>query len=79
VVIWESPWIREQVHGEVAEHEGILVSNPYGIIGKELEVEATVKGLGNSAGLDLRFWADTPSGNYEELAEKVSTALSILI
>jgi hypothetical protein len=35
---WDSPWIREQVHGEVAELEGILVSTPYGIIGRKLEV-----------------------------------------
>jgi hypothetical protein len=27
--------------------ESLLVSNPYGTIGKELEVEATVKGVGN--------------------------------
>ena len=27
---WDSPWIREQVLGEVAELEGILVSNSYG-------------------------------------------------
>jgi len=66
---WDSPWIREQVYGEVAELEGILVSTSYGIIGRELEVEATVKGFGNSAGQDLRFWTDTPSGNYEELAK----------
>jgi len=52
----------------VAELESILVSNPYGTIGRELEVEATVKGLGNSDGLDLHFWAETPSGKYEELA-----------
>jgi hypothetical protein len=60
---WDSPWIREQVYGEVAELEGILVSTSHGIIGRELE------GFGNSAGLDLRFWTDTPSGNYEELAK----------
>ena len=70
---WDSPWIREQVHGEVAELEGILVSNPYGIIGRELEVEATVKGLGNSSGLDLHFWADTPSGNYEDDLARIKT------
>jgi hypothetical protein len=66
---WDSPWIREQVHGEVAELEGILLSTPYGIIGTELEAEATIKGLGSSDGLDLQFWADTPSGDHEELAE----------
>jgi len=73
---WDSPWIRQQVVGEVAELESILVSNPYGTIGRELEVEATVKGLGNSDGLDLHFWADTPSGKYEELAEIKTKKLS---
>lgn len=66
---WDSPWMREQVIGEVAELEGVLVSNSYGTIGRELEVEATVKGIGDSEGLRLTFWTDTPSGNYEELAE----------
>jgi hypothetical protein len=74
---WDSPWIREKVQGEVAELEGILVSNTYGVIGRELEVEATVKGFGNSAGLDLHFWADTPSGSYEELAKIKTKSLSI--
>lgn len=73
---WDSPWIRQQVLGDVAELEGILVSNPYGIIGRELEAEATIKGLGNSDGLDLEFWADTPSGKYEELAEIKTKKLS---
>jgi hypothetical protein len=73
---WDSPWIREQVVGDVAELESILVSNPYGTIGRELEVEATVKGLGNSDGLDLEFWANTPSGNYEELAKIKTKKLS---
>jgi hypothetical protein len=73
---WDSPWIREQVLGDVAELEGILVSNSYGGIGKELEVEATVKGLANSEGLRLVFWTDTPSGKYEELAEIKTKKLS---
>jgi hypothetical protein len=73
---WDSPWIREQVLGDVAELEGILVSNSYGVIGRELEVEATIKGLGNSDGLDLQFWADTPSGKHEELAEIKTKKLS---
>jgi hypothetical protein len=73
---WDSPWIREQVLGEIAELEGILVSNPYGIIGRELEAEATIKGLGSSDGLDLQFWADTPSGEHEELAEIKTKKLS---
>jgi hypothetical protein len=73
---WDSPWIREEVLGDVAELEGILVSNSYGAIGKELEIEATVKGLDNSEGLRLVFWTDTPSGKYEELAEIKKKKLS---
>ncbi|MGB6671377.1 MAG: hypothetical protein WBE34_02995 [Candidatus Nitrosopolaris sp.] len=73
---WDSPWIREQVIGNVAELEGILVSNSYGAIGKELEIEATVKGLDDSEGLRLVFWTDTPSGKYEELAEIKTKKLS---
>lgn len=73
---WDSPWIRQKVPGEVAELESILVSNPYGTLGTDLEVEATVKGLGNSKGLDLEFWADTPSGKFEELAKIKTKELS---
>ncbi|SRR5438034_1675972 len=73
---WDSPWIHEEVIGEVAELESILVSNPYGTMGRELDVEATVKGLGDSFGLNLHFWADTPSGKYEELAEIKTKKLS---
>jgi hypothetical protein len=59
-IIASSPWYSIQLdntapQGEVAELEGILVSNTYGVIGKELEVEATVKGFGSDAdaGYDL--------------------------
>lgn len=74
---WDSPWIRKQVLGNVAELEGILVSNSYGAIGKKLEVEATVKCLANSEGLRLVFWTDTPSGKYEELAEIKTKKLAL--
>ena len=74
---WDSPWIREQVFGNVAGLERVLMSNSHGIIGRELEVEATIKGLGNTEGLDLHFWLDTPSGIYEELAQVKTKNLSI--
>ena len=73
---WDSPWIRNKVLGEVAELEGILVSNTYGVIGRELEAEATIKGLDNSNGLELQFWVDTPSGEHEEIAEIKTKKLS---
>ena len=66
---WDSPWIRIEVTGELAELESMFVSSHYGTIGNELEVEATVRGIGNTEGLILEFWADTPSGKYEELAK----------
>jgi len=73
---WDSPWIREEVLGEPAELESLFVSNPYGMIGKELEVEATVKGLKDSEGLTLDLWSDTPSGNYEKIAQIKTKKLS---
>jgi hypothetical protein len=73
---WDSPWIRKKVFGEVAELEGILVSNTYGVVGRELVAQATIKALGDSDGLDLEFWADTPSGEHEELAEIKTKKLS---
>jgi hypothetical protein len=73
---WDSPWIRKKVLGEVAELESVLVSNPHGFIGRELEVEATIKGLDDSDALDLEFWVDTPSGKYEELAKIKTKKLS---
>jgi hypothetical protein len=66
---WDSPLLREEVLVDPAEIESIFVSNPYGNIGRELEIEAVVKGLGDSDGLRLSFWTDTPSGVYEELAD----------
>jgi hypothetical protein len=59
--------LREEVLGDPAEIESIFVSN--GDIQKEIEAEAIVKGMGDSEGLRLLFWTDTPSGKYEELAD----------
>jgi hypothetical protein len=65
---WDSGLIREQVLGDPAEIERVFVS-PCSHIGEELEVEAVVKGLGDSDGLGLAFWGQTPSGKFEELAD----------
>jgi hypothetical protein len=70
---WESPWLNTMVAGEVAELESLFVlTHPYTTIGKTFDVEATIKALDKSEGLNLYFWTDTPSGKYEELA-KVKT------
>jgi len=73
---WDSPLLPEVILGDPAEIESIFVSNPYGNIGRELEVEAVIKGLSESDGLRLSFWADTPSGEYEELADLKTRKLS---
>jgi hypothetical protein len=75
---WESGWIYIQVSEEKAELERILVlSHPYTTIGKTIKAEATLKGLLKSSGLKLEFWADTPSGKWEELANIETKDLSV--
>jgi uncharacterized membrane protein len=67
---WTSPWIQVKVMDQVAELEKVYVlSHPYTTLGKTLEVEATIKSLVKNDGIDLEFWADTPSMDFEELAE----------
>ncbi len=74
---WESPWVNTMVSGEVAEIESLFVlSHPHTTIGKPIEVKATIRGLGKSEGMELQFWADTPSGKYEELAKIKTKKLS---
>jgi hypothetical protein len=60
------------LQGYQDQHPVLLLHNdllPNCYIGRELEVEAVVKGLGDSDGLRLAFWTDTPSGMYEDLAD----------
>ena len=73
---WDSPLLKEVVLGDDVEIETILVSNPYGSVGKELDVEAVLVGLGDSQGLGLSFWADTPSHEYEEIENMKTRRLS---
>jgi hypothetical protein len=68
--------IREQVLGDPAEIESIFVSSPYSNINGELEVEAVIKGLGESSGLELAFWTETPSGKFEQLADVKTKKMS---
>ena len=73
---WDSGLMREQVLGDPAEIERVFVSSPYSNIDGELEVEAVVKGLGDSNGLGLAFWAETPSGKFEELDDMKTRKMS---
>ena len=67
---WDSGYMNITVIEEKAKLERFFVlSEPYTEIGKVLEIEATIKGLQKGEELSLEFWADTPSGKYEELAK----------
>jgi hypothetical protein len=66
---WDSPLLKEVVLGDPAEIESIFVSNPYGKIGRELDVEAVIVAKAVSSGLTLSFWTDKPSGICEEIAD----------
>ncbi|MCJ7631738.1 hypothetical protein MUP77_04985 [Candidatus Bathyarchaeota archaeon] len=74
---WESPWLYVNMVEQKAELERLFVlSEPYTSIGKTIKVEATIRGLVTSSGLDLMFWAYTPSGKSEELARIEMRGLS---
>jgi hypothetical protein len=68
--------MREQVLGDPAEIERVFVSSPYSNIDGELQVEAVVKGLGDSNQLGLAFWAETPSGKFVQLADMKTRKMS---
>jgi hypothetical protein len=66
---WESGWTHISVSEQKAEIGRLVVlSHPYTTIGKTLSAEATIKSLGKGTGLDLEFWVETPSGNFEKQA-----------
>lgn len=66
---WESPAIFLRVGEEVAELSNLFaMTEPYPVLGEKIRCEATVRGLTQSEGLTLEFWADTPGGEFKELA-----------
>lgn len=74
---WESPGILVTVGSDVAQLVSLFaMAEPYPILGEKVRCEATVRGLTESEGLTLEFWADTPSGEFEELASVETKALS---
>lgn len=73
----ESPSIKLKVGKEVAELQTLFVmTEPYPKLEEKLRCEATIMGLKRSEGLDLEFWAETPSGKFEELAKVETKELS---
>lgn len=74
---WESPSILVTVGSDVAQLVSLFaMTEPYPILGEKVRCEATVRGLSESERLTLEFWADTPSGAFEELAAVETKALS---
>ena len=73
---WESPGMPVTVGAEVAELVSLFaMTEPYSFIGEKVRCEATIRGLAQSEGLKLEFWADTPGGDFEELAIVETKAL----
>jgi len=74
---WESPAILLTVGQEVAELVSLFaMTEPYPIAGERIRCEATVRGLARSENLKLEFWALAPNGEFEQLAEVETKALS---
>ena len=66
---WESPGILVTVGKEVAELTSLFaMTEPYSLIGEKIRIESTLRSLTQSTGLSLEIWADSPSGEFEELA-----------
>jgi len=74
---WESPYIAVTVGKNVAELVSVFaMTDPYPALRQKINCEATIRGLTESEGLRLEFWADKPSGKFEELARVETKALS---
>ena len=85
---WESPFIWVKIGQEVAELVNVFaMTEPYPPAGETLRCEATIRGLASRGAVGVRreaargpqlrleFWANTPSGRFEELASIETKAL----
>ncbi|MFP4395973.1 MAG: hypothetical protein ACLFTI_11985 [Anaerolineales bacterium] len=73
---WETPGMLITVGEEAAELVSLFaMTEPYPALETTIRCEAVVRGLNPSGGLTLEFWADTPSGEFEELASVETKAL----
>lgn len=74
---WESPYIPIVVGEDVAELVSLFaMTEPYPALREAINVEATVRGLAQTDGVQLEFWADTPGGKFEKLADVETKALT---
>ncbi len=74
---WESPDITLTVEQQSAELVSLLaLTETEPSVGEVIRCEATLRGRVESAGLTLEFWAETPSGTFQELASVETKRLS---
>lgn len=74
---WESPDVTLTVGEEsVALVSLLALTEPERTVGDMIRCEATLRGRLQSEGLKLEFWAQTPGGEFEELAIVETKALS---
>lgn len=67
---WESPAILVMVGQEDAELVSLFtMTEPYPPSGEPLEVEATVRSMAHSTGMQLELWVEAPSGSFDQLEE----------
>jgi hypothetical protein len=74
---WESPPMLLTVSIMKADLVSLFaMTEPYPPIGERIKIEATIRGLAETEGLDLEFWAETPSLDFVELADITTKDLS---
>lgn len=65
---WESPYIPLVVGEELARVVSLVATNaPYPPVGEKMRCEVVVRAYGESDGLRLELWVDTPGGDFERL------------
>ena len=63
---WETPAMPLTVGKEVAELVSLFaMTEPYPLLGNRIKCEATIRGLKDTAGVTLEFWAENPSLDFE--------------
>jgi hypothetical protein len=63
---WETPAISITVGREMAELVSFFaMTEPYPVLGDKINCEATVRGLAETSGVTLEFWAENPSDEFE--------------
>ena len=74
---WESQRMAVRVGEDVAELVSLFaMTQPYPHLGEQIQFEAVLQGSSDSERLRLEFWAETPGGEFIELATVETKTLS---